>query len=53
MATKVASQEENLVRKAALRESEQKFRNIVEHSEDGIYLANEDGVIIEWNPGMV
>ena len=53
MATKVASQEENLVRKAALRESEQKFRNIVEHSGDGIYLANEEGVIIEWNPGMV
>lgn len=33
----------------ALRESESKFRNIVEHSAEGIVMVNEKGDIIEWN----
>ena len=37
---------------AALRESEQKFRNIIVNSVDGIDLADEEGLLIEWNPAM-
>ncbi|MCX6032830.1 MAG: PAS domain S-box protein [Chloroflexi bacterium] len=33
----------------ALRESECRFRSIVEQSADGIVLANEQGNIVEWN----
>ena len=35
-----------------LRESEEKFRNIVELSVDGISLIDKDCKIIEWNPGL-
>ncbi len=35
----------------ALRESEQRFRSIIERSPDGVILTDEMGVIIEWNPG--
>ncbi len=35
----------------ALRESEQKFRSIVEQTSDGIHLTDERGTIIEWNHG--
>ena len=35
----------------ALRESEQRFRGLVEHSPDGIMMADEQGTIIEWNWG--
>jgi len=35
--------------KEALRDSEQKFRSIVEQSQDGIVLTNAQGEIIEWN----
>ena len=36
----------------ALRESEQKLRQIIEQAPDGIVLTDEQGIIIEWNPGM-
>ncbi|MCX5904646.1 MAG: PAS domain S-box protein [Proteobacteria bacterium] len=34
---------------AALQESEEKFRTIIEQSTDGVILLDEQGVIIEWN----
>lgn len=37
----------------ALRNSELKFRNLVEQSQDGITIFNEDGRITVWNPAMV
>jgi PAS domain S-box-containing protein len=39
-------------RTAELQESEQKFRNIIEQSLDGILLADERGHLIEWNCSM-
>ena len=36
----------------ALIESEQKYRNLVEHSPDGITVVDEKGRIIEWNLGQ-
>ena len=35
-----------------LRESERKLRSIIEQSCDGIVLADEQGIIIEWNQGQ-
>ena len=35
-----------------LRESEVRFRSIIEQSRDSIVLTDEDGVIIEWNCAM-
>ncbi len=35
-----------------LRESENKFRSVVEHASDGIALVDSRGNIIEWNPKM-
>ncbi len=35
-----------------LQQSELKFRNIVENSQDGIALIDEQGIIIEWNKGQ-
>ncbi|MBD3233523.1 MAG: PAS domain S-box protein [candidate division Zixibacteria bacterium] len=35
-----------------LRESEGKFRGIIENSLDGISLVNEKGIIVEWNAGQ-
>ena len=37
------------VQQEALRHSEQAFRSIVENSDDGIVLADERGVVMEWN----
>jgi PAS domain S-box-containing protein len=36
----------------AILESEEKFRNIIEKSQDGIFLVDEKGSIIEWNSGQ-
>jgi diguanylate cyclase (GGDEF)-like protein/PAS domain S-box-containing protein len=36
----------------ALRQSEQKFRGVIEQSWDGITVADEQGLIVEWNRGM-
>lgn len=36
----------------AIMESEKKFRNIIEKSQDGIFLVDEKGSIIEWNSGQ-
>lgn len=33
-------------------ESERKFRRIVEQSQDGIVLIDEEGLVMEWNKGM-
>ncbi|MCX5896036.1 MAG: PAS domain S-box protein, partial [Proteobacteria bacterium] len=35
----------------ALQESEEKLRGIIEGSIDGIYLVNEQGIIVTWNQG--
>ncbi|MEW6555051.1 MAG: PAS domain S-box protein [Actinomycetota bacterium] len=36
----------------AVRESEEKFRSIVEQSTDGIVLVDGEGTVIEWNSAM-
>jgi PAS domain S-box-containing protein len=36
----------------ALRESEEKFRNVVEQTMDGVTLFSTNGKILEWNHGM-
>jgi len=35
-----------------LRENEQRFRSLIQQSKDGVTLVNENGLVIEWNPGM-
>ena len=36
----------------ALRESEEKFRQVIAQSIDGILLVDEEGTIIEWTPSL-
>lgn len=36
----------------SLRESEMRFRSLVEQSADGVMLVGSDGSIIKWNPAM-
>lgn len=43
---------DRLKTEAALRESEARFRSIVEQSDDGIVLIDHDGRIAEWNAGQ-
>ncbi len=38
---------------AALRESEQKFRSVIEQANEGIILLDEKGKVIEWNQAML
>ena len=42
---------ERILARRALSDSEQQFRNLVENSPDGIFLVNENGIIVEWNRG--
>ncbi|MBN2573604.1 MAG: PAS domain S-box protein [Deltaproteobacteria bacterium] len=37
---------------ALLRQSEEKFRTIIEQNTDGIALLDEFGTVIEWNPAL-
>lgn len=37
---------------AALRESEEKLRSIIEHTSEGVVLTDEAGTVIEWNYGL-
>ena len=36
----------------ALINSEQRFRSLVEQSPDGIFMADENGLVVEWNRGQ-
>lgn len=39
-------------RKNILSESEQKYRSIIEKSQDGVVLIDNKGIIVEWNSGL-
>ena len=37
---------------AALRESENKYRSVIENASDGIVLSDQNGLVIEWNQAL-
>ena len=43
---------EQIQAEESLRESEEKFRNLIQSTHDGIILIDDTGVIREWNTGM-
>ncbi len=43
---------ERLIAERELKYSENKLRNLVEYSSDGIVLTDETGRVVEWNPAM-
>ncbi len=52
MADDIAFGLKAIEKEAALRESEQKFRGVIEQSYDGYALTDEQGMVIEWNSAM-
>ncbi len=43
---------ERIVAEEKIRENQEKLRNFIDHSTDGILLANEKNEILEWNKGL-
>jgi len=41
-----------ILAESSLKENEERFRTVIENSQDGILLADVRGLILEWNAGM-